>query len=449
MRIGYILAGLLFFINPNILVVDFLPDFIGAILILYGLAHAAEIDERVRQTRKTLYTLLAVAIGRFLCTFLVPIIDPSEYTWFLVFAFCFGIAEAYLFCRAMYTLDSGLTYLSLQTGHNEIYKNTTGTSLGMTIIFTVVKNLFAIFPALTYLNSDFGTVSDVETNWSFVMWMLMVINVLLVTVYGVLWYIRMVKFWKPLKKSEFVACVEERYKKEYLSDKPLTIYRDLKRITLLLASALLFCIPIRMDGIDILPDVIAGVLLIYTARFLKRMYPRKAGRTVWLAVGYTLVSAIEWGYMLWFVFSNYSYQAAEGFSDVMGYQVFRYMHLFSAYAVYVVLIVVKLCLFVTVFFSMRKYFKEMIIEHTGSITEVSAGTMKTEEVRKSLSGILLAVMIVSVIAALISALTAALFLWIPVLVTLDLGIWAILAILIRYFNEKLTIGMDDKYYYDT
>ena len=70
MRIGYILAGLLFFVNPNILVVDFLPDFIGAILILYGLAHAAEIDERIRQTRKTLYLLLTVAVGRFLCTFL-------------------------------------------------------------------------------------------------------------------------------------------------------------------------------------------------------------------------------------------------------------------------------------------------------------------------------------------------------------------------------------------
>ena len=113
------------------------------------------------------------------------------------------------------------------------------------------------------------------------------------------------------------------------------------------------------------------------------------------------------------------------------------------------MIAVKLCLFVAVFFSMRKYFKQMIVEHTGSITEVSAGTLKTEEVRKALSGILLAVMIVSVIAALISALTAALFLWIPVLVTLDLIVWAVLTVLIRYFNEKLTIGMDDKYYYDT
>lgn len=449
MRIGYILAGLLFFVNPNILVVDFLPDFIGAILILYGLAHAAEIDERIRQTRKTLYLLLTVAVGRFLCTFLVPIIDPSEYTWFLVFAFCFGIAEAYLFCRAMYSFDSGLTYLSLQTGHNEIYRTTAGTSLGMTIIFTVVKNVFAIFPALTYLKSDYGTVTDIETNWTFVMWMLMAINILLVTVYGILWYVRMVKFWRPLKKSEFIAAVEKRYEAEYLSNKPLTVYRDLKRITLLLASALIFCVPLRLDGIDILPDAVAGVLFIYAAGFLKRMYPETAGKTVSLAIGYTVASAIEWAYMLWFVFSNYSYTAAEGFSDVMGYQVFRYMHLLSAYAVYVVLIAVKLCLFVAMFLSMRKYFKKMIVDHTGSITEVSAGTVKTEEVRKALSGVLLFVMIVSVIAALVSALTAALFLWIPILVTLDLAVWVVLAVLMRYFNEKLTIGMDDKYYYDT
>ena len=449
MRIGYILAGFLFFLNPNILVVDFLPDFIGTILILYGLAHAAEIDERIRHTRKTLYILLAVAIGRFLCTFLVPIIDPSEYTWFLVFAFCFGIGEAYLFCRAMYTLDSGLTYLSLQTGHNEIYKTTGGTALGMTIIFTVVKNVFAIFPALTYLNSDYGTVTDIQTNWTFVMWMLMAINVLLVTVYGILWYIRMLKFWKPLKNSPFITHVEQRYAAEYLSNRPLTVYRDLKRISLLLASAMLFAIPLRLDGIDILPDVFAGVLLFYAGRFLKRMYPETAGKTVLLSIGYTVVSAIEWGYMLWFVTSNYSYQAAEGFSDVMGYQVFRYMHLLSAYMVYGILIAVKLILFLAVLFSMRKCFRKMIVEHTGSITEVSAGTLKTEEVRKILDRVLWAVMILAVAAVLVSGVTTALFLWIPVLVTVDLFVWVVLTVLMRYFTEKLTIGMDDKYYYDT
>ncbi len=449
MRIGYILAGLLFFVNPNILVVDILPDFIGTILILYGLAHAAEIDERIKLTRKIFYMLLAVGIGRFLCTFLMPIIDPSEYTWFLVFAFCFGIGEAYLFCRAMYTLDSGLTYLSLQTGQNEIYRTTGGTSLGMTIIFTVVKNMFAIFPALTYLTSDYGTVTDVETNWSFVMWMLMAINVLLVTVYGILWYIRMLKFWKPLKKSAFLVQVEERYQSEYLSNKSLTVYRDLKRISLLLATGLLFAVPLRMDGIDILPDAVAGVLFIYAGRFLKRMYPETAGKTVLFSVCYTIVSAVEWIYMLWFVVSNYSYTAAEGFSDVMGYQVFRYLHLLTAFSVYCIFIAVKLILFLCVLFSMQKCLRQMIREHTGSIVEVSAGTAKTEEIRKLLGGVLTAVMILSVVSVLLSGVTTVLFLWIPVLQTFDMFIWIALLVLMRCFTEKLTAGMDDKYYYDT
>ena len=161
MRIGYILAGFLFFVNPNILVVDILPDFIGAILLLYGLSHAAEIDERITHTRKILYQLMYAGIGRFLCTFLIPIIDAKEYTWFLVFAFCFGLIEAYLFCKAMFSLDSGLTFLSLSSKDNEIYKETGGPAIGMTVIFTVVKTVFSILPTLTYLVTDYGTVQAV------------------------------------------------------------------------------------------------------------------------------------------------------------------------------------------------------------------------------------------------------------------------------------------------
>ena len=151
MRIGYILAGFLFFVNPNILVVDLLPDFIGAILLLYGLSHAAEIDERITRTRKTLYQLMYAGIGRFLCTFLIPIIDAKEYTWFLVFAFCFGLLEAYLFCKAMFSLDSGLTFLSLASKDAKIYQETGGPAIGMTVIFTVVKTVFSSLPTLTYL----------------------------------------------------------------------------------------------------------------------------------------------------------------------------------------------------------------------------------------------------------------------------------------------------------
>jgi len=396
--------------------------------------------------------LLFVALGRFLCTFLVPIIDPSEYTWFLVFAFCFGLSEAYLFCRSMYMLDSGLTYLSLRSDSREIYRSTGGTALGMTIIFTVVKNVFAIFPALTYLVTDYGEVTEAQTNWTFVMWMLMAINVLLVTVYGILWYIRMRRFWKPLKESKFLSRVEERYATEYLANRPLTVYRDLKRISLLLGLAFLFAVPVRMDGIDILPDIAAGVLMIFAARFLKRMYPGAAEKTVLLSSLYTVVATVEWGLMVWFSMTNFGPELIEQqvvFSDWMGYKVFREMDLFMVFAVYCVLAALKLGILGTVVISMRRALKRMIVEHTGSITEVGQSTEKTAKIRKTLNELLRAVLYFIVFAVLFSVLTTVLFLWFPILQTFDLFVWAAYAILMHSFTEKLLTSIDDRYYYDT
>lgn len=452
MRIGFMLAGLLFFLNPNILVVDILPDFIGAILILYGLSHAAEIDERIRVTRKTLYTLLFVSLGRFMCTFLAPIIDPKEYTWFLVFAFCFGLGEAYLFCRSMWMLDSGLTYLSLQSNHNDIYQNTGGTSLGMTIVFTSVKTVFSILPALTYLVTDYGTVTEVQTNWTFVMWMLMAVNVLLVTVYGILWYIRMVRFWKPLKKSDFLAHVEERYEKEYLANRSLTVYRDLHRVSLLLTLGCLFAIPVRMDGIDILPDVVAGVLFIFAARFLRRMYEDAAKSTAVLAALYTAVSLGEWVVMVWFSKSNFTVALIEqgaAFGDWMGYLVFRYSHHLVTFGVYCILAAIKLVIVFLLILSLRRAMRCMIAEHTGSIDEVGSSTEKTAQVRAYLGRLMNVVIVVSALASVFSIATTVLFFWMPILPTFDLAIWGAFAVLLYCFTDKLKACIDDRYYYDT
>ena len=454
MRIGFILAGLLFFVNPNIVVVDILPDFIGAILILYGLSHAGEIDERIALARRNLYILMFTGIGRFLCTFLIPIIDAKEYTWFLVFAFCFGIIEAYLFCRSMFLVDAGLTYLSLKNNENDIYLQTGGTCLGMTVIFTVVKSIFSILPTLTYLVTDYGTVTERQTNWTFVMGLLMAVNVLLVSVYGIMWYLKIRSFWKELKKRTFLSYVESRYESEYLANKPLVIYRDLKRVTLLLTVAAVFAIPVRLDGIDVLPDFAAGICLLYAVRFLRTMYPKSkesggmGGLTRVLAFCYTGISLLEWCYMLWLRMTNYSQESLQGFSAVMGYKVFDEMPLFTAFVIYCLLAILKLALFAAVILSMRSVFARMINEHTGSITEVSSENQKTKQVRKTLHVTLLCMTVGVVAAVLLSAVTTLLFLWVPILQTWDMLVSVVFVILLKYFMEKLMTGMDDRYYHE-
>jgi hypothetical protein len=44
MGFNYLLAGFLFLLNPDIVVLDLLPDFIGYLLIMKGLSKASKIS---------------------------------------------------------------------------------------------------------------------------------------------------------------------------------------------------------------------------------------------------------------------------------------------------------------------------------------------------------------------------------------------------------------------
>ena len=55
------IAGLFFFLNPNYGVLDVLPDFIGAALLLLGFLHFADIDDRAQSAKKALLILAHAA----------------------------------------------------------------------------------------------------------------------------------------------------------------------------------------------------------------------------------------------------------------------------------------------------------------------------------------------------------------------------------------------------
>jgi hypothetical protein len=125
------------------------------------------------------------------------------------------------------------------------------------------------------------------------------------------------------------------------------------------------------------------------------------------------------------------------------------MPLFTSFVLYCILMAAKVLLFLGVILSMRKVMKQMIFEHTGSITEVGNNTAKTENIRKGLRKWLLTVMIVGAAAVLMSAATAVLFLWIPILQSYDALVWSVFAAVLYYFMNRLISSVDDRYYHET
>ena len=58
-----IIIGTFFFFNPNLVVLDILPDFIGAILIIAGFLHLADIEDRAKDAQKAL-VILAIVMNK-------------------------------------------------------------------------------------------------------------------------------------------------------------------------------------------------------------------------------------------------------------------------------------------------------------------------------------------------------------------------------------------------
>ncbi len=108
MKIGYILAGLVFLCNPHIHIIDFLPDLIGYALILHGLSKIADLERNLLSARSKFMKLAWLSAGKLACLLILPIFDETLY---LIFTFTFGMFELIWGVPAFIDLFHGIAFL--------------------------------------------------------------------------------------------------------------------------------------------------------------------------------------------------------------------------------------------------------------------------------------------------------------------------------------------------
>ena len=113
-RLGRIAAGIFFLLNPNITVIDLLPDFIGCILIISGLGLLRDISDSLEEARKNFLRLFWVSLSHIPAFALMVSISASylnEKTSILVFSFVYGVIEFILINNALTALIDGFVYV--------------------------------------------------------------------------------------------------------------------------------------------------------------------------------------------------------------------------------------------------------------------------------------------------------------------------------------------------
>jgi len=306
--IGCITAGAWFLFDPYIGIIDLLPDCLGYLFILLGLYRLADLDDRLSEALRGMRNLALVGIARFVAMFLAfGFVSSSEQPVFMLLAlFTLAVLNCIVLVPAWRNFSGGLLYLGSRADATVMFsrrnksgglrsRNITERYTTFTTLFFILREILAVLPEITVLSHEKGG-AELGTGtqyYNFVgLFRLMGIAVSLVL--GVIWLICTIRFIRRLKGDKpFFERLTEKYRAEVLTRHDMWAMRSVRfsMVSLIVGAAL--SLDFYLDGINMIPDFTAGVLMLLSVISLRRYAGKNVPACV-AAVAYTVLSAVTW-----------------------------------------------------------------------------------------------------------------------------------------------------------
>ncbi len=358
MGFGLFAISLIFFFTPNLDIIDVLPDFIGAILVIRGLNKLSDLTPGLSDTKHAFYHVLYIGLAKFVLMFFVPYFNRNDAGYILIFTFTFAVLEMIFLLPAYRKLLDSILYLGDRTENSAVFKGRSE-FFSFTSIFFIARSLLAVIPELSYIMSDeaSGIVSSYNprniANYKNV---LILFNFIIVGILGLIWLILGIRYFNGIRNDRiFIRDVTEHYEEIMQNRKGILIYRRLHFAFVLIIVGAIFLFDLISEKLDLLPDFAGGALFVI-AGYLMLRHVKTKYLTLSAAV-YTLLSAGYWGWSLYFA---ENYQNVNLFSNIRANDMF--IGISSLHALSCVALGVFLYLF-------YKALNDVIDEHTGSSFE--------------------------------------------------------------------------------
>ncbi len=321
--LSLIIAGLFFLIDPYIVVIDILPDFIGYLLIFIGLRHLSFLNMSMAEARKSTVILLIISFCRVPASLLyISMASDTTQQWGLIFAIAFAICEI-IYGRRMFDSffdgiydfvcsDDNLSpEMPLFFRHKECNI--------ITSVFIIMKSVLSALPELTTLAStDYGVVTSegisTVANYHGIF---TIFSAIIVLIFGIYWYVRLNIYLKGLQNDDyFINTAKTKCANSENSDS------EKREIKIVLLSLFLFCIAFILsfepifDNINYLPHFIFAGVFLLSFLILSSKY-EAAKSAIAPCITYIVISLASWIYSVYFVlsfFSDFLNDSAEGLS---------------------------------------------------------------------------------------------------------------------------------------
>ena len=368
----YLLWGIVFIMNPNLNIIDILPDFIGALLIMKGLYNVSQIYPQFNDSLEYFRKFAIISVLKTVSLPVIFIISATEITWLLLLSFVFGCLEIFYGLMSFSTLFEGF-YYSAQRGAGESVFVGYDKIKTFTLVFVCFKPLASILPEFTSLSSeDYGTVTDTGVvSYAGLRLPLMVMFFILALAVGIVWYIFMRKYLKRVfADDEYMSSLCEKYYR-YSEDSPQLVERRTVFSALMLFVASAVCsLELKLDGINYIPHMLGAFFFILAFSRVKKTFGKNAKAGMILSYVYLVLSAVSWGFSFFFT-KKYIISSSKDVGLALGYgqQIAAYLgsneEITTNFTIMCVLYALETLAFISVLIFAGKILREVLIRHGG------------------------------------------------------------------------------------
>lgn len=326
--IGCLIASAFFLFNPDIAIIDVIPDVFGYLFLVAGLTQLSEVNDKIEEARncfKKAAICNALKLGLILILFGMVTQREMPVT-LLLFTFVMNIFDLIYVLPGYLHLFDGLIYLgerldggfvlgrrkfvprecpvSLTEKEREAFErrehrrrlkceralSNTEKFKRATLIFVLFKAVTPVLPELTSLFDDGYNGSPV--NYYDFIYLFRSFAVILMFAVGIIWLVSAVVYYSRLIRDRvFISAIKEKYSEEVLPKRVHFAKKFVCRERTLFICATFLMTNLYFDEYNILPSFIAAILLAFAA-FGIREYSTKWKFCFWGSVFMVLSSAL-------------------------------------------------------------------------------------------------------------------------------------------------------------
>lgn len=271
-RYGWIVFAFIMLFNPNIQLIDILPDFIGYFILAKAIERAADAAPYFEEARKAFTRLAYISLAKIPALMVVALVrsgNVQDNDIVTLAALVFATLEILYLIPAIKNVFDALSYLGERGNVPSLLKSdslsSTDSLRSFTFAFTIFKTILYTLPEFLKLTKSVEIGSgSIITGSRYYPWALSA-SLILGFILGSIWLTRMIiyvrrikkegKFYVSLKEIATVNSFEEYEKKVY--------YRFVDRTFIFFILSAMFSIDLTFsdyNDINLLPSFISGIL---------------------------------------------------------------------------------------------------------------------------------------------------------------------------------------------